>query len=630
MSSILSKIDSPADLKQLNATEMSTLAEEVREVMISVVSQTGGHLASSLGAVELTIALHHVFNAPEDKLVWDVGHQSYTHKILTGRRDRFDTLRQYGGISGFPQKDESPYDTFDTGHAGNSISVALGMAEAERIKGGENKVVAVIGDGSLMTGLALEGMNQSGHLLHDLIVVLNDNEMSISPNVGALSSYLSRLITGRFYMKFREDMKSFLKTIPGVGGSVYNLVKQAEESLKGFFMKGLFFEELGFKYVGPVQGHRLDHLIENLKNIKEIKDHPVLFHVVTTKGKGYPPAEKDPVSFHGIAPFDRKTGKPAAKKDNSPPTYTRIFSETLVKIAQRDKRIVAITAGMSNGTGLNIFKNNFPERFYDVGIAEQHAVTFAAGLASQGLRPVVAIYSTFLQRAYDQIVHDVCLQRLPVTLAIDRAGIVGEDGPTHQGLFDFSYLRHIPNLVLMAPMDENELQHMLKTAIERPLPSAIRYPRGEGRGVKLDKELRCMEIGKGEVIAKGEDVAILAVGVTVYPALSAAEDLEKEGIRVTVVNSRFIKPLDEELILSLAKDIGKIVTVEENVLSGGFGSAVTEFLRRYSGSGNLEIECLGIPGMFIEHGPQELLRNKYGIDKEGIKKAIKNFLGIRN
>ena len=626
MAGLLDGINSPADIKSFTLDELAQLAGEIREEIVSVVSKNGGHLASSLGTVELTIALHYIFNAPKDKLIWDVGHQAYAHKILTGRRDRFDTLRRYGGISGFPKRDESPYDTFGVGHSGTSISAALGMAEARCLKGEKYRVIAVIGDGSIASGMAFEGLNQTGHREKDMIVVLNDNEMSISPNVGALSSYLNRIMTGQLFTRFRSEMKNFLKTIPGIGGSVLKLVKQAEESFKGLIIPGVFFEELGFRYVGPIQGHRLDHLIENIKNVKKLEG-PILIHVITTKGKGYPPAEKDPTSFHGIGSFDIETGKPL-KEGGNLPTYTEVFADTILRLGRMDKRIVGITAGMSHGTGLHKFSEEFPGRFYDVGIAEQHGVTFAAGLATGGFIPVAAIYSTFLQRAYDQIVHDVCLQKLPVIFVLDRAGIVGEDGPTHHGLFDYSFLRHIPNIIVMAPKDENELQHMLKTAVDCGNPVSIRYPRGKGYGVKFDTELKALEIGKAEVIIEGKDVLILAIGSMVYPALAAARRLREENIEATVVNSRFVKPLDDDLIITLAEKIRKVITVEENVLDGGFGSAVLELIEK-NGLQNLRVKRIGVQDRFVEYGTQELLRSRYGLDEEGIIRTVKELVSYQ-
>jgi 1-deoxy-D-xylulose-5-phosphate synthase len=625
MSKVLDQIEFPIDVKKLDLEELGKLCGEIREEIISTVLKNGGHLASNLGVVELTVALHHVFELPHDKVIWDVGHQSYAHKILTGRRDRFHTLRQYEGISGFPKRDESPYDAFDSGHSGTSISSALGMAEARRQRGEEGKVIAVIGDGSMTAGVAFEGLNQTGHVDQDLIVILNDNEMSISPNVGALSSYLNRLMTGQFVNRFREDIKAFLDTLPGIGKSVLRFAKQAEESLKGLLIPGLLFEELGLKYIGPIDGHRLDYLIETFQNIKKLRG-PILVHVITKKGKGYPPAEMNPARFHSVAPFIVETGEPRKDQIKNPPTYTEVFGDTLCQLAKENRRLIAITAAMQSGTGLEQFSKEFPDRFYDIGIAEQHAVTFAAGLALEGMKPVVAIYSTFLQRAYDQVLQDVCLQNLPVVFALDRGGIVGEDGPTHHGLFDFSYLRHIPNLVIMVPKDEDEFQHMIKTAVECPLPVAFRYPRGKGEGVKRSDILKSIDIGKGEVLRKGDDVLILAIGSTVYPSLRAAERLVQVGINPAVINSRFLKPLDGDLLCDWAKRIGKVLTVEENVLLGGFGSAVLELFQE-RGLFSIRVKRLGIPDLFVEHGPQPLLRAKYGIDENGILGAVQEMVG---
>jgi 1-deoxy-D-xylulose-5-phosphate synthase len=621
MEKILDQIHTSQDVKKLDSEEIEQLCHEIREEILSVVSKNGGHLASNLGVVELTIALHYVFDFPRDKVVWDVGHQSYVHKLLTGRKDRFHTLRQYGGISGFPKRDESPYDAFDSGHSGTSISSALGMAEARRLRGEEGKVIAVIGDGSMTAGLAFEGLNQTGHIDQDLIVVLNDNEMSISPNVGALSSYLNRLMTGQFANRFRNEIKNFLESLPPrIGKKLLRFAKHAEESLKGLLIPGLLFEELGLQYIGPIDGHRMDYLIETFQNIKKLRG-PILVHVITQKGKGYLPAETSPDRFHGVPPFVIETGELRSSHGN-PPSYTEVFGETLCQLARENRRLIAITAAMQSGTGLEEFARRFPDRFYDIGIAEQHAVTFAAGLALEGMKPVVAIYSTFLQRAYDQVIQDVCLQNLPVVFALDRGGIVGEDGPTHQGLFDFSYLRHIPNLVIMAPKDENEFQHMIKTATECPFPAAFRYPRGKGVGVKREESLHSIDIGKGEVLREGQDVVIIAIGSTVYPSLRAAEKLADAGIRAAVINSRFLKPLDENLLCDWARRTGKVLTVEENVLQGGFGSAVLELFQE-RGLGSVQVKRLGIPDIFLEHGPQSLLREKYGVDENGIVKGVR-------
>ena len=620
---ILDTINSPDDLRQVPEEELPKLADELRETIIETVSKTGGHLAPSLGVVDLTVALHYAFDTPNDKIIWDVGHQAYAHKLLTGRRDRFNTLRQYGGISGFPKREESPYDNFNVGHASTSISAALGMVAARDIKGEEFRVIAVIGDGSISAGLAFEGLNQAGHLKKNLIVILNDNEMSISPNVGALSAYLNRMMTGNFYTKLRQETKQFLQNIPRVGESMFNIAKKAEESIKGFMAPGLLFEELGFQYVGPIDGHRMDHLLETFRNIKDFT-WPVLIHVITKKGKGCEFAECNPSQYHGTPPFDPETGKAAVKKQKVM-SYTEVFGQTMVKLAEDSDKVVAITAAMSDGTGLEQFAAQYPDRFFDVGIAESHGVTFACGLAAEGMRPVAAIYSTFMQRAYDQVMHDLCLQNLPVTLALDRAGLVGEDGPTHHGVFDIAYLRHLPNMVIMAPKDENELQHMLKTALEHNGPSALRYPRGTGLGVPMDQELKLLSVGKGELLQDGDDLVIIAIGNMVRPAQEAGERLKAGGISAAVVNARFIKPLDEELILRLAKKTGRIVTVEEHALQGGFGSAVLECIEDNRLSA-VKVLRIGLPDRFIEHGPQTLLRQKYGLDADGIFTSVKTFV----
>ncbi len=619
---ILDKINSTQDLRTLPQTELPALALEIREEIIDVVSKTGGHLASSLGVVDLTIALHYAFDTPKDRIVWDVGHQAYAHKILTGRRAQFPMLRQHGGLSGFPKREESPCDHFDVGHASTSISAALGMAAARDIKGEDYRVIAVIGDGSISAGLAFEGMNQAGHLKKNLVVVLNDNEMSISPNVGALSSYLNKLMTGNFYTKLRKETKQFLQGIPKVGESMFNLAKRAEDSIKGLMVPGMLFEDLGFQYIGPIDGHNIDHLLEMFHNIKNYT-WPVLVHVVTRKGKGCEFAERDPSRFHGTPPFDPVTGRTTRKA--SVLSYTEVFGQTMIKLAENNDTIVAISAAMSEGTGLDKFSEQFPDRFFDVGIAESHGVTFACGLAAEGLHPVAAIYSTFTQRAYDQVVHDLCLQNLPVMLALDRAGLVGEDGPTHHGVFDIAYLRHVPNMIVMAPKDENELQHMIKTAVEHPGPAAVRYPRGTGYGVPMDQELKKMEIGKAEVLIDGTDVAIIAIGNMVYPSIEAAKRLAGDGISAAVVNARFVKPLDENIIIQTAKLTGKVVTVEEHALLGGFGSAVLECLdaARVSGVKSLRI---GLPDSYIEHGAQNVLRHKYGLDADSIYSSVKEFI----
>ena len=621
--SVLEKVGFPEDIRKLSIAELNTLSQEIRKMIIDTVASRGGHLASSLGAVELTLALHFIFNTPQDKIIWDVGHQSYAHKIITGRKEQFSSLRKQGGISGFPRREESIYDAFNVGHSGTSISAAAGFAQAKCLKGEKDKIIAVIGDGSMTTGMAFEALNWAGDSKKDLIIVLNDNEMSISPNVGALSSYLNRIMTGHRVTKLKADVKGFLKNIPGIGEYIVKFSQQIEESLKTFVVPGGLFEELGFTYVGPLEGHRLDYLIKNFENVRDLEG-PVLVHVITKKGKGYKFAEEKPLSYHGIAPFDVETGQALAAV-SLVPAYTEIFGKTLVELAEEEKRLVAITAAMCEGTGLEHFQKAFPQRLYDVGIAEQHAVTFAAGLAVEGFLPVVAIYSTFLQRAYDQILHDVCLQNLPVIFAIDRAGIVGEDGATHQGIFDYSYLRSIPNLIVMAPKDENELRHMLKTAVSCGSPVSLRYPRGKGVGAKLDKKIKTLKIGKGEVLRKGSDLAVIAVGATVYPALAAAEKMAGEKVSVEVINARFVKPIDSALILNTARSFKKIIIVEENVLQGGFGSAVLEMLAEKSVS-NAKIKRLGIPDEFVEHATQAQLRHKYGIDEEGIIRAIKQMV----
>ncbi len=616
---LLQDITCPADLRKLERHQLEALAGEVRQMIIDTVSRNGGHLASNLGAVELTIALLTVFDLPRDRIIWDVGHQCYTHKILTGRCPAFGTLRQFGGVAGFPRCEESPYDAFNTGHSGTSISVGSGLLEAKYHAGGDYRVVAVIGDGSMTSGLSFEGLNQAGHLKRDLIVVLNDNEMSISPNVGALSSYMSRLMTGHFSTRLREETEKFLMGLPG-GESVMKMARRAEESLKAFIIPGIIFEELGFKYVGPIPGHQVEHLIRTFQNLKDIHK-PILVHVITRKGKGYAPAEKDPAAFHGVGPFDVATGVP--RKSPGPPSYTEVFSRTMIDLAGRDPKIVAVTAAMPEGTGLLAFAKAHPDRFYDVGIAEQHAVAFAAGLAASGLKPVVAIYSTFLQRAYDQIVHDICLTRQPVVFALDRAGIVGEDGPTHQGLFDLSFLRSVPNMTVMAPKDEEELRHMIYTAFSLGTPCAVRYPRGKGVGAALGTDYVKLEVGRAEVLAEGDDLAVWAVGASVRPALEASATLRARGVGAMVINARFVKPLDVDLLVRSAAT-GRILTVEENVLEGGFGSAVLEALAE-SGT-RAQVKRLGIPGTYVEHGRPDTLRELYGLDAKGIVRGAEELL----
>lgn len=626
---LLETINSPEDLKQIQRPELPRLAQEIRRTIIEVVAKNGGHLAPSLGAVELAIAIHYVFDAPTDKIIWDVGHQSYAHKLLTGRRDAFESIRQHKGISGFTRISESPYDAFTTGHSSTSISAALGITTAKQIKGERSKVIAVIGDGSMTAGLAYEGLNQAGdtHKDKDLIVILNDNDMSISPNVGALSSFLSRTFSAKRLQEMRREIGDFLKSLPRIGDDMYQLAKRSEESFKAFVTPGMLFEAFNFEYFGPINGHKLNHLINILQNIKVLEE-PVLLHVMTKKGKGYVPAEKNPVHFHGCGKFEVATGECFASLE-SPPTYTKVFGDALVELARADERIVAVTAAMPEGTGLAKFADAFPKRFFDVGIAEQHGVTFAAGLASEELKPVVAIYSTFLQRAYDQIIHDVCIESLPVVFALDRGGIVGEDGATHHGLFDLSYLRSMPNMVVMAPKDENELRQMLMTAIRHPGPSALRYPRGTGMGVHLDAPIAPIDVGKAEVICESQekdDILIVAIGRTVEEAVKAHRILkDKHHVTATVINARFVKPLDIDLIAAYAARIPHILTVEENILQGGFGSAVLEALTDAEISG-YKMKRLGINDVFVEHGPQKLLRHLYGVDADAIVDAALNLM----
>ena len=619
---LLAGINSPNDIKKLNPAQLKELATEIRKLIVETVANTGGHLAPSLGVVELTLALHYVFDTPTDKLIWDVGHQSYAHKILTGRRERFSSLRQYKGISGFPKFKESPYDAFETGHSSTSISAALGITLAKNLQKIHGRAIAVIGDGSMTAGLAFEALNHAGHLDKDLIVILNDNEMSISPNVGALSSFLSRKLTGKTMRRVKAHLVEKLQ-ISDVGENILNILRKSEESFKSFFTPGMLFEAFKFNYIGPIDGHNLDDLVETLETVRDNAQGPMLIHVLTKKGKGYGPAEKNPDVFHGIGPFEVESGIP---RNNAPQqTYTQVFGDTLVRLAQQDSRIVAISAAMVSGTGLSTFAKAFPERFFDVGIAEQHAVTFAAGLAVGGLRPVVAIYSTFFQRALDQVIHDICIPKLPVTLAIDRGGVVGDDGPTHHGVFDLSFLRYIPNLVLMAPKDEAELQSMLVTALSHEGPVAIRYPRGNGCGATLSDTPASLAIGKGELLREGRDVLLLPVGNRVQTALEAATELESQGVTCTVINPRFIKPLDADLICHWARQTGRVVTIEDNARMGGFGSSVLELFSSH-GLDNLRTTLLGHPDAFIEHGPQATLWHDSQIDGPAIVTAALRLL----
>lgn len=617
----LTRINSPDDLKKLPREALPVVAQELRNYLITVVSQVGGHLASSLGAVELTLALHYTFNAPKDKIVWDVGHQAYGHKIITGRRDRFPTLRQYGGISGFPVRAESPYDTFNVAHACTAISGALGMAVARDLKGDDFHVVAVVGDAGLTGGVALEGINNLGTLKKKVLVILNDNEMSISPNVGAIAGYLNRIVHGQPYHRLTQEAEKMILSVPRIGPRLLRISRDLLDSAKTLLIPGMVFEELGFDYHGPVNGHNLDELLETLAKVKN-NPGPTLLHVVTQKGKGYPQAEKLPVKYHGVTQFDVSTGA-FQKTPAKAPSYTSVFGKAVCELAEKDHRIVAITAAMCEGTGLDEFSKKYPRRFFDVGIAEQHAVNFAAGLACEGMRPVAAIYSTFLQRAYDQLYHDVCLMRLPVTLALDRAGIVGADGPTHHGLYDLVYLSALPGMVVMAPKDENELRHMLATALSVDGPAAVRYPRGNGIGLPIDPEFKRLEIGKAEILRDGGDIAILALGSMVYPSLEAAARLDAMGIHSTVINARFMKPLDEELISVLAAEKQFLVTAEEGTSAGGFGASVAAMLhdRRI----NASIVRIAVPDRVIPHGAPNLLHAKYGLDVDGIVEKIRNY-----
>ncbi|MFO7726724.1 MAG: 1-deoxy-D-xylulose-5-phosphate synthase [Desulfonatronovibrio sp.] len=621
---ILQFLDSPSRIRELNQEQLEILASQVREMIIRVVSKNGGHLAPSLGVVDLTIALMKVFDFEHDQIVWDVGHQSYAYKILTGRRKIFHTLRKFEGISGFPRIEESRFDHFGVGHSSTSISAVLGMAVARDILQKDNKVLAVIGDGSMTAGLAYEGLNQAGDLGKDMVVILNDNEMSISKNVGALSSFLSRKLSSKWVVNFKKEMEGWMRHIPKIGDDLLNYARKSEESFKGFFTPGILFEAFKFNYIGPVDGHNIKSMVQVFNQLKDLEG-PVLVHVLTKKGKGYQPAEDNPTTFHGVGCFEPETGLAKKTQGKCLPTYTEIFGKTLCRLAEKNDKIVAITAAMPEGTGLGKFAERFPDRFFDVGICEQHAVTYAAGLAVQGFKPVVAIYSTFAQRSYDQIIHDVCLQNLPVTFCLDRAGIVGEDGATHHGVFDFSFFRHIPNMICMAPKDEEEMQRMLLTAVNHPGPAAVRYPRGVGIGAELKDDIKPVKTGQGELVKDGDQGVIMAVGSRLYPALEAAMELESEGMSLAVFNPRFIKPLPVEMIKKLIKRFNRILTIEENILAGGFSSAVLEFLSDHDLISGLKIKRMGIPDMFIEHGTQKELRRMLGLCKGGIKNTSLEF-----
>lgn len=625
---LLNQINDPQDLRRLHPSQLPQVAAEARQYMIEVLSRIGGHTGASLGAVELAIALHYAFETPKDKLVWDVGHQAYVHKILTGRRDRLPTIRQYGGLSGFLKRAESIYDEFEAGHAGTSLSAALGMAVARDLAKQDHHVVAVIGDASIMTGMACEAINQAGHLGTRMITILSDNAMSISPSVGSMTGYLNKLRAGQTYHRFKDDFEEIVRAIPGIGEIVLQTAKEVKDALKAAVVPGVFVEELGFRYLGPIDGHDIHALLETLE-VAKLETHPVIIHALTVKGKGYAPAEADQSAWHGTSAYEISSGK-FIKEPATAPSYTAVFANALGDIMRRDEKVFAVTAAMPDGTGLSKVMKEFPKRAIDVGIAEQHAVTFCAGLATQGFKPVVAIYSTFLQRSFDQIYHDVCLMDLPVTFAMDRGGIAGADGPTHHGLLDVGYQRIMPHMIVMAPKDENELRHMLYTAVESGHPASLRYPRGNGVGVPMDDELHALEIGKAELLTEGHgDVAIIALGPPVYAALSAAERLAKEGLQATVVNARFVKPLDEELLISIARTHRLVVTVEEAYLNCGFGSALLEMLEaRGALYGGPKVVRLGLPDELIPHGSQSLLHAKYDIDADGIYKRAKEALAV--
>ena len=625
----LSEINSPADLRQLKIEDLQEVADEVRQFILETTSRIGGHTGASLGAVELAVAMHYAFDTPKDRLVWDVGHQAYAHKILTGRRDQMHTIKQYGGLSPFLRRDESEYDAFGAGHASTSLSAALGMAIARDTKGEDFNVCALIGDSSLAGGMAMEAINQAGHLKTRLIVLLNDNDMSIAPAVGALTRYLNRIKEAQSYHRLKEEVGDTLESVPGLGHSLRNMAKTVKDAIAAAVLPGALVNELGFKYIGYVDGHNVPMLVRALEEAKKVEDGPVIVHALTTKGKGFPNPEKNYYAYHATGPFDLATGKIHKSNKVAPKSYTQIFGETMCELMERDEKIVALTAAMPDGTGVDKILEQFPERAFDVGIAEQHAVTFCAGMACEGLKPVAAIYSTFLQRGFDQIIHDVCLQNLNVTFAMDRAGIVGADGPTHHGLLDIAYLRGYPNITLMAPKDEAEMRDMLLTAIEEDAPSAIRYPRGNGYGVDISDAPKLLEIGKAEILRDtAGEVAILAYGSMVYPAIEAADNLEKDNIDATVINARFVKPLDAELILALAQTKRIILTVEEAYLAGGFGSAVMELLEENGLLDKVKVVRLGVPDRIITHGDPKLLLAKYGLDADGIYNKVKETIEV--
>ena len=624
MARLLDSIECPADLRKLDRKQLPQVAQEIRDTIIDVVSRVGGHFGGNLGIVELTLALHYLYDTPRDQIVFDTGHQSYPHKLLTGRRDTFPTIRQHGGISGFCKREESAYDVFNAGHASTSISAALGIAVARDFRKEDYRVVAVIGDGALSGGLAFEGLNQAGHLKRKMMIVLNDNDMSISTNVGAISGYLNQIIKGQRYNAYKDLARRVMDSIPLVGGKLHHLASDMEQIFKHMVVPGTLFEELGFKYLGPYDGHNLDTLLHVIEENRDY-DGPVLIHVITKKGKGYTPAENKPIWSHGVTPFDIPSGEVKKSDKPAPPSYTAVFADTLTELAKHDPKIIAVTAAMPEGTGLDKFAKVFPERMFDVGIAEEHAVTFSGGMATQGMKPVAAIYSTFLQRAFDQVFHDVAIMDLPVVFCLDRGGIAGADGPTHHGIYDMAYLRIFPNMVCMAPKDENELRHMLKTAFETGHPTSLRYPRGNGVGVQLDAELKSLPIGKGEVLREGDAATIFAIGNEVWPSMEAAEILAKEGINVAVVNGRFIKPLDDELIQLFCKPYAKVITVEEGSLAGGFGSAIMERCQEL-GIDDVQFHRIGIPDEYVHHGTQDVLRAQYDLHAEGIANRVREFV----
>lgn len=619
----LSEINSPADLRQLKIEDLQEVADEVRQYIIDTCSRVGGHTGASLGAVELAVAMHYVFDTPNDRLVWDVGHQAYAHKILTGRRDELHTIKQYDGLSGFLRRDESEFDAFGAGHASTSLSAALGMAVARDHKGEDFHVCALIGDSSLAGGMAMEAINQAGHLKSRMIVILNDNGMSIAPAVGSLSGYLARIKEAQSYQNLKEEIGDALESVPGIGGKLRAAAKSFKDAIAAAVLPGALVNELGFKYIGYVDGHNVPMLVKALQEAKNIDDGPVIVHALTTKGKGFPNPEKNYYAYHATGPFDPKTGLPYKSGQASAPSYTQVFGDTMCELMDRDPAIIALTAAMPDGTGVDKILAQHPERAYDVGIAEQHAVTFCAGMACEGMKPVAAIYSTFLQRGFDQVIHDVCLQDLNVTFAMDRAGIVGSDGPTHHGLLDIAYLRSYPNITLMAPKDEAEMRDMLLTAIEHPGAAALRYPRGNGYGVDISEAPKKIEIGKAEVLREGEDIAIFAYGSMVNPSLDAAELLAKDGIEATVINARFVKPLDAQLLAELAGNNRLIVTVEEAYLAGGFGSAVIEELESQGLADKVKVVRMGVPDLIVTHGDAKLLLAKYGLDADGIYQRTK-------